>query len=67
MGVPDLEDASEAVSIRAELKPRSRNLSFEDYFVLQLARKKGAKVLTGDPDFRGVQGRPAARVAGPSR
>ena len=55
LGVPDLDDAREAGRIHAELKPRSRNLSFADSFVLQLARKKGAKVLTCDPDFRGIK------------
>ena len=55
IGVPDLEDAREAGTVHAELKPRPRNLSFADSFVLQLARKKGAKVLTGDPDFRGLK------------
>jgi predicted nucleic acid-binding protein len=55
IGVPDLDDAREAGTVHAELKPKSRNLSFADSFVLQLARKKGAKVLTGDPDFRGLK------------
>jgi predicted nucleic acid-binding protein len=55
VGVPNLDDAREAGVIHAELRRKSRNFSFADSFVLQLARKKKAKVLTGDPDFRGLK------------
>ena len=55
IGVPTLDDAIEAGRIHAELEPRSRNFGFADSFVLQLARRKGAKVLTGDSDFRGME------------
>jgi len=52
IGVPNLEDAKQAGRIHAEIKPSVPNFSFADSFVLQLARKVGGKVLTGDPDFR---------------
>ena len=55
VGVPSLEDARQAGRIHAELKATAPNFSFADSFVLQLARKVGAKVLTGDPDFRGLK------------
>jgi len=55
IGVPSLDDAREAGAIHAELKAKSRNFSLADSFALQLARKKGAKVLTGDTDFRGLK------------
>jgi predicted nucleic acid-binding protein len=55
IGVPTVDDAVEAGIIHADLRPKSRNFSFADSFVLQLARKKGAKVLTGDPDFKGLK------------
>lgn len=55
IGAPTMDDAVEAGRIHAELKPKAPNLSFADSFVIQLARKKGAKVLTGDPDFRGLE------------
>jgi predicted nucleic acid-binding protein len=48
------EDAKEAGSIHAQVKKETRNFSLGDAFVLQLARKRNAKVLTGDPDFRGL-------------
>jgi len=49
------DDAQEAGRIHAELKAVSPNFSLADSFVLQLARKFGCKVLTGDPDFRKVK------------
>lgn len=55
LGTPSLGDAREAGVIHSELKARIPNFSFADSFVLQLARKVGAKVLTGDPDFRGLK------------
>jgi predicted nucleic acid-binding protein len=45
----------EAGEIHAIEKKLSPNFSLPDSFVLQLARKLGAKVLTGDPDFRKVK------------
>jgi predicted nucleic acid-binding protein len=53
-GVPSRDDAIEAGRIHAEVKPRSPNFGLADSFVLQLARKVGGKVLTGDSDFKGL-------------
>jgi predicted nucleic acid-binding protein len=55
IGIPSLEDARQAGKIHSEIKPKVPNFSFADSFVLQLARKVGGKVLTGDPDFRGTK------------
>jgi predicted nucleic acid-binding protein len=54
-GVPSRDDAIEAGRIHAEVKPGSPNFGLADSFVLQLARKVGGKVLTGDSDFRGLR------------
>ena len=53
--IPDRGDAMAAGVIHAEEKSRSPNFGLADSYVLQLARKVGAKVLTGDPDFRTVK------------
>jgi len=55
IGVPSLEDARQAGRIHAEVVPKVPNFSFADSFALQLARKVGGKVLTGDADFRGIK------------
>ena len=55
VGIQSLEDAQEAGRIHAELKRKVPNFSLADSFVLQLARKLDATVLTGDPDFRGLK------------
>ena len=47
-------DAKDAGVLHASLKDLRRNLSLADAIVLSLARKTKAKVLTGDPDFRGL-------------
>ncbi len=52
---PDRADATEAGVIHAEVRKSSPNFSLADAFVLQLARKLGGKVLTGDPDFKGLE------------
>jgi predicted nucleic acid-binding protein len=52
---PSSEDSVGAGLLHAEVKQTSPNFSLADSFVLQLARKVGARVLTGDPDFRGVK------------
>ena len=52
---PDQDDAIEAGKLHAELKSRIPNFSLADAFVLQLARKVDAKVLTGDLDFKGLR------------
>ena len=54
-GIPDAEDAIEAGRLQARIRKTSPNFGIADAFVLQLARKLGAKVVTGDPDFRGVK------------
>jgi predicted nucleic acid-binding protein len=54
-GIPSRDDAVEAGRIHAEVKPKSPNFGLADSFVLQLARKIGAKVLTGDSDFKGLR------------
>lgn len=56
LGVPSRDDAIEAGKIHAEVKPKSPNFGLADSFVLQLARKIGGKVLTGDSDFKGLRG-----------
>jgi len=53
--VPSSEDAIEAGLLHAEQEAERRNFSLADAFVLQLARKVGAKILTGDPDFQGIK------------
>jgi len=55
IGSPNREDAREAGRIHAELKAKLPSFGLADSFVLQLARKLGARVLTGDPDFRGIK------------
>ena len=52
---PSPEDAMEAGRLHAEAKRKAPNFSLADAFALQLARKVGAKVLTGDPDFKGLK------------
>ncbi len=54
-GLPTRDDAIEAGRIHAEIKTRSPNFGLADAFVLQLARKVNGKVLTGDPDFKGLR------------
>jgi predicted nucleic acid-binding protein len=54
IGIPDREDAIEAGRVHAQVKSGSPNFGLADSFVLRLARKVGATVLTGDPDFRGL-------------
>jgi len=54
-GVPTREDAVETGVVHAEVKKKSPNFGLADAFVLQLARKVGGKVLTGDPDFKGLR------------
>ncbi len=55
IGVPERQDAIDAGMIHAETKSRSPNFGLADSFVLQLARKLEAKVVTGDPDFQGLE------------
>jgi predicted nucleic acid-binding protein len=48
-------DAKEAGMIHASTKKTTPNFSLADAFVLQAARTKGFRVLTGDPDFKRVK------------
>lgn len=51
---PSMADAVEAGALHAEMRKRRSNFSLADAFVLQAARSKAARVLTGDPDFKGI-------------
>jgi len=53
--VPSPDDAIEAGLLHAETKRKVQSFSLADAFILQLAHKVGARVLTGDPDFRGIK------------
>lgn len=53
---PDRLAAIAAGSIHAEMRRKAPNFSLADAFVLQAARSRGGKVLTGDPDFKGIEG-----------
>ena len=55
VGVVGPEAAKEAGKIPAEVSRGSPGFGLGDSFVLQLARKVKAKVLTGDPDFSGMK------------
>jgi PIN domain nuclease of toxin-antitoxin system len=55
LGTPSGIDAIEAGRLHAEVRSKSPNFSLADSYVLQLARKMDAKVLTGDPDFKGIK------------
>ncbi len=52
---PSPADAVEAGLIHSEARRHAPNFSLSDAFVLQAARKLGGKVLTADPDFRGIK------------
>ncbi len=54
-GIPNGDDAIQAGRLHAEVRSKSPDFSLVDAFVLQLARKLDAKVLTGDSDFRGIK------------
>lgn len=50
----DAEFAKEVGLLHADIKSKRPNFSLSDAFSLFAARKYGAKVLTGDPDFKGL-------------
>jgi PIN domain nuclease of toxin-antitoxin system len=54
-GIPSRDDAIEAGRLHAEIKAKSANFGLADAFVIHLARKVNGKVLTGDPDFKGIR------------
>ncbi len=51
----DADLARSAGSLHAKIKKDVPNFSLADAFALQAARSVGAKVLTGDPDFKGIK------------
>ncbi len=50
----DEEIASEAGKIHAEMKRKMPTFGLADAFILATARKKGTKIVTGDPHFKGI-------------
>jgi len=48
-------DAKEAGTIHGTMKKTTPNFSLGDAFVLQTARNRNCRVLTGDPDFEHVK------------
>lgn len=51
----DANSAREIGQLHYEIKRTRSNFSFGDASVLQTARRLNAKVLTGDPDFKGIK------------
>lgn len=49
------EMAKEAGILHAETRKRIKDFGLADAFVLLTARKLGAKILTGDPHFKGFK------------
>ncbi|MHB8702286.1 MAG: PIN domain-containing protein [Nitrososphaerales archaeon] len=47
-------DSKEVGYLHAEMKSKNKNFGLADSFVLYAARKMGGRVLSGDPDFKGV-------------
>lgn len=47
--------AKEAGELHEELKKKSKNISYGDVFVVLTAQRLGAKIITKDPDFKGVK------------
>ena len=47
-------DSKETGLLHAKIKSKSPNFGLADASVLSAARKLKAKVLTGDPDFKGI-------------
>ncbi len=45
----------EAGKLHADLKKDRKNISLADAFVLLTAKKLNARVVTGDPDFKGLR------------
>ena len=50
----DESDSKAAGFLHAEIKSRNKNFGLADSFVLHAAKKIGGRVLTGDPDFKGI-------------
>lgn len=49
------EFAKETGLRHSKIKKRIPNFSIGDAFVLQTAKSIGARILTGDPDFKGIK------------
>jgi predicted nucleic acid-binding protein len=49
------KDSEDAGLLHAKIKSKLANFGLADAFVLSAARKLGAKVLTGDPDFADIE------------
>ena len=52
---PDADFAKGVGLLHAAIKQRRANFGLADAFVLYTARRINAKVLTGDPDFKGLK------------
>lgn len=53
--IVDADAAAGAGLLHAELRKQNKHIGLADAFVLHLARKHGAKVVTGDQDFKGLK------------
>jgi predicted nucleic acid-binding protein len=51
----DIEFTKDVGQLHSAIKKSKSNFSLADAFALQTARKLHAKVLTGDPDFKGIK------------
>jgi predicted nucleic acid-binding protein len=51
----DEEISKEAGVLHCEMRKTKRDFGFADAYVLAIARTANAKILTGDPHFRGVK------------
>lgn len=50
-----MEFAKEAGILHAEIRKKIKDFGMADAFVLLAARKLGAKIITGDPHFKGIK------------
>ena len=50
------DESKEVGLVHAEIKSKNKNFGLADSFVLTLAKKLNAKVITGDPDFKNIMG-----------
>jgi len=51
----DRASAASVGELHASIRANAPNFSLADAFVLEAARRMKIKVLTGDPDFRGIK------------
>jgi len=47
-------DSKEVGFLHADIRSKNKNFGLSDSFVLHAARKLDGRVLTGDPDFKGI-------------